>query len=168
MRGQPRYLSLKWDFSYVVWFRVVFSFSWGILFHFFFRLRMLDGVRFQYSQVFVSFLFSKRSDFSWFGSSISLAICHFLLFMAHFSMPNSIPISWLYILAASIRVPNAFSFLANTFMSMYIRYLVGDRSRGRPESSFTIASTLRCRGGCYSFPWIAPLYPWYVPYIVES
>ena len=24
------------------------------------------------------------------------------------------------------------------------------------------------RGGCYSFPWIAPLYPWYVPYIDTS
>ena len=29
---------------------------------------------------------------------------------------------------------------------------------------FSIATTLRCRGGRYSFPWIAPLYPWYVPY----
>ena len=24
---------------------------------------------------------------------------------------------------------------------------------------FSIATTLRCRGECYSFPWIAPLYP---------
>ena len=29
------------------------------------------------------------------------------------------------------------------------------------------ATTQRCRGGRYSFPWIAPLYPWYVPYIAE-
>ena len=32
---------------------------------------------------------------------------------------------------------------------------------------FSIATTPRCRGGHYSFPWIAPLYPWYVPYIAE-
>ena len=30
-------------------------------------------------------------------------------------------------------------------------------------NSFSIATTLRCRGGRYSFPWIAPIYPWYVP-----
>ena len=30
-----------------------------------------------------------------------------------------------------------------------------------------IASTLRCRGGRYSSPWIAPLYLWYIPFIAE-
>ena len=30
-----------------------------------------------------------------------------------------------------------------------------------------IATTPRCRGGRYSFPSIAPLYPRYVPYIAE-
>ena len=35
------------------------------------------------------------------------------------------------------------------------------------KAPFSIATTQRCRGKCYSFPWIAPLYPWYVPYIVE-
>ena len=48
----------------------------------------------------------------------------FLLFitsMAHFSMPNSVPISWLYIIIVCIRVSNSFSFLANSLMSsMYI------------------------------------------------
>ena len=39
--------------------------------------------------------------------------------------------------------------------------------RGDQKAPFSIATTLRCRGGCYFFPWIAPLYPWYVPYIVE-
>ena len=38
---------------------------------------------------------------------------------------------------------------------------------GEPKALFSIATTLRCRGGRYSFPWIAPLYPWYVPYIAE-
>ena len=58
--GQPTYLSFWWDFCYAVWFRIVFSFSWGILFHFHFR--MFDSVRFQYTQVFVSFFFSDHSD----------------------------------------------------------------------------------------------------------
>ena len=32
LRGrQPMYLSLWWDFCLIVWFREVFSFSWGVL-----------------------------------------------------------------------------------------------------------------------------------------
>ena len=38
---------------------------------------------------------------------------------------------------------------------------------GDQMAPFSIATTLRCRGGCYSFPRIAPLYSWYVPYIAE-
>ena len=87
-----------------------------------------DGVPFQYSQVFRSFLFSERSDFSWFGSSIPSVRCRFpllIISMAYFSMPNSILISWLYFLTNSIRVFNSFSFLANSLMSsMYIRWLI--------------------------------------------
>ena len=38
---------------------------------------------------------------------------------------------------------------------------------GYPKASFSIAATLRCRGGRYSFPWNAPLYTWNVPYNAE-
>ena len=34
---------------------------------------------------------------------------------------------------------------------------------GDPKALFSIATTLRYRGGCYSFPWIAPFYPWSLP-----
>ena len=30
---------------------------------------------------------------------------------------------------------------------------------GNPKAPFSIATTPRCRGGCYSIPWIASLYP---------
>ena len=33
---------------------------------------------------------------------------------------------------------------------------------GDQKAPFSIATTPRCRGGCYSFPWIAQLHPWYV------
>ena len=66
-------------------------------------------------------------NLSWFGSSILSVKCRLPLFitsMAHFSMPNSIPMTWLYILTESIKVYNSFSFLANSLMSsMYIRWL---------------------------------------------
>ena len=35
---------------------------------------------------------------------------------------------------------------------------------GDPKAPFSIATTPRCRGERHSFPSIAPLYPWYVPY----
>ena len=33
---------------------------------------------------------------------------------------------------------------------------------GDPKAPFSTATTPRCRGGRYSFPWIAQLYPWYI------
>ena len=30
---------------------------------------------------------------------------------------------------------------------------------GDLKANISLATTLRCRGGRYSFPWIAPLYP---------
>ena len=38
---------------------------------------------------------------------------------------------------------------------------------GDPKASFSIATTPRCRGRRYFFSWIAPLYPWSLPYIAE-
>ena len=35
------------------------------------------------------------------------------------------------------------------------------------KALFSIATTPKCREGHYSFPWIAPLYPWYIPYNSE-
>ena len=34
---------------------------------------------------------------------------------------------------------------------------------GELKAPFSIATTPRSREGCYSFHWIAPLYPCYVP-----
>ena len=31
--------------------------------------------------------------------------------------------------------------------------------KGDQKAPFSIATKLRCRGGCYSIPWTAPLYP---------
>ena len=54
---------------------------------------------------------------------------------------------------------------------IYIYYInvskVATLVEGDPKAPFSIATTPMCRGGRYSFPWIAPLYPWYVPYIAE-
>ena len=49
----------------------------------------------------------------------------FIISMAHFSIPNSILMSWLYILTARIRVYNSFSLLANSLISpIHIRWLI--------------------------------------------
>ena len=44
---------------------------------------------------------------------------------------------------------------------------VGDRSRGWPKVSLCDSPTPRFRGGRYSFPRIAPLYPWSVSYMLS-
>ena len=38
---------------------------------------------------------------------------------------------------------------------------------GDQKAPFSLATTPRWRGRLYSFSWIAPLYPWYVPYFAE-
>ena len=38
---------------------------------------------------------------------------------------------------------------------------------GDQKAPFSIATTPRYNGGRYSYPWITPLYPWYVHYIAE-
>ena len=38
---------------------------------------------------------------------------------------------------------------------------------GHQKAPFSVATTPKGKGVCYSFPLIAPLYPWYVPYTAE-
>ena len=38
---------------------------------------------------------------------------------------------------------------------------------GDLKAPFSIATTPKCRGGCYSIPWITSLYSWSLPYNVE-
>ena len=110
--GQHRYLCLWWDFCYLVWFWVVFSFSRGSLIIFpFICSSLLVSASNIHKYVLVS-ISPCVLIFSWFGSSIPSMIRHFLLFitcMAHFSMLNSIPISSLYILTARNWVSSSFS-----------------------------------------------------------
>ena len=40
--------------------------------------------------------------------------------------------------------------------------------KGDPKAPFLIATRPKCRGGCHSIPWIAPLYPWSLPYNPKS
>ena len=54
----------------------------------------------------------------------------------------------------------------NLCLSIYISKLV-TVVEGDQKGPFSIATTPRCRGRCYSFPWIAPFYPWYIPYTAE-
>ena len=42
--------------------------------------------------------------------------------------------------------------------SLYMASKVGGLSRGPPKAPFSIGPIPRCRGGHYTFPWIAPLY----------
>ena len=61
--GQPRRLYLWWDFCYIVSFESCSRSPEKLIFNlFFFHLPLFDGDRFQYSQIFISSLFSDCSD----------------------------------------------------------------------------------------------------------
>ena len=47
---------------------------------------------------------------------------------------------------------------------LFKKKLLATFVKGDPKSPFSIATPPRCRGGCYSIPWIAPLHPWCVSY----
>ena len=54
----------------------------------------------------------------------------------------------------------------DNIIALFINKL-STRVEGDPKAPFSIATTERCRGGHYSFPWIAPLYPCSLPYNAE-
>ena len=107
--------------------------------------------------------------FSWFSNLIPFVMCRFpqfIISMAHFSKSNSIPMSWLYILTACIRVSNYFSFLANSLISfMYIRWFIFscDLISLYPAVHFLsmwlsgIIAIINSNGDCAS-PWNIPLW----------
>ena len=47
----------------------------------------------------------------------------------------------------------------NTYIYIYKSKKLATVVEGNKNAPFSIATTLRCRGGCNSFPRIAPLYP---------
>ena len=53
------------------------------------------------------------------------------------------------------------------FILLLIKVELATVVEGDQKAPFSIATTPRCWGGRYSFPWIAPLYPRYVSYIAE-
>ena len=81
------------------------------------HLRLFDGIFFQYSQVHGSFLFSECSDSFLIWQFYPIHYLFFPLFimsMARFSMPNSVTVSWLYILIVCISLKNLFHFFQTT------------------------------------------------------
>ena len=66
---------------------------------------------------------------------------------------------------------NIFTYLdyvfSATFMYIYLLVELATVVENKPKAPFSIATTPRCRRGRYSFPGIAPLYPWCVPYNAE-
>ena len=73
-------------------------------------------------QIFPGSNFLLLQVFCFFRDLVVLFLCYlffppFIMSMAHFSMPNSILIYWLYILLVCTKVPNSFSFFAKSLMS---------------------------------------------------
>ena len=52
-----------------------------------------------------------------------------------------------------------FFFFLYIYIYIYIKVKLATIVEGDPKAPFSIATTSRCRGGRYSIPWIASLYP---------
>ena len=110
LKGLPWCLSLWWDFCCRVWFRETFSFDWGTLFFFSFLSLFFSFVSTCFDLCPLStisstyiFPFSPNVLILWrFGCSTCLYLSFSILHYEHFSMPNSIPIFWLYILIVCV------------------------------------------------------------------
>ena len=108
---QPRCLSFWWDLNYIVWYRIVCYFPEVLVFCFSFISASLTVSYSNILNVF-NFLYSKRL-FIWlfnFFCHWSYSASHYLI-NTFFSMPNYIPKSLLYMIAAYFRISNSFSFL---------------------------------------------------------
>ena len=77
------------------------------------------------------------------------------------------------LLKQSTKISNHFTWVVATDRILFasqielFHNLLANVVEGNQKAPFSIATTPRCRGRYYSFPWIAPLYPRYVPYIAE-
>ena len=115
---------LQYNFVSII-FLVLLKYSFSIFSFIFPSLMVSSSIIPKY--LYVSFSLSVLI-LSWFGRSIPtirVRLSLFITSMAYFSMPNSISMSWLYILTVCVRVSNSFSFLANSLMSSgYIRWFI--------------------------------------------
>ena len=96
------------------------------------------------------------------------------------SESNTHIVLWTYnILTTSIKRHDWFCLVLFCVISIMVCYLIPNLFypyksvklvtliEGDPKVSFSIATTPKCREGCYSFPWITRLYPGSLPYNVE-
>ena len=81
------------------------------------------------------------------GELLFLFICLFVCLFGFYGISNFV----------GYLTPNPFLY----------KLLLATVVEGDQKTPFSIATTPRFWGGYYFFPWIAPLYPWYVPYIAE-
>ena len=74
------------------------------------------------------------------------------------------------IVTFTLKLDFAKKFLQNicqSFSTIVSKVKLATVIEGDQKAPFSIATTPKCRGGCYCFPRIAPLYPWYIPYSAE-
>ena len=123
---QPRYLKLWQGSCNRVWSRVIFWLFWDTFNIFFITCCLMVSASNIPKYLLVSFSPSVLMT-TWFGSSTPSAMCLLPLFntnMAHFSMPNSIPTSSLYILSLYYSFQFFLVFDKSLMSSMYIKWLI--------------------------------------------
>ena len=74
-------------------------------------------------------------------------------------------------LFVNVHIDDLLSFLKEFWAKEYDEYHLNTMKKVKlttsVEADLKALFSLRCRGGNYSIPWIAPLYPWSLPYNAE-
>ena len=100
-----------------------------------------------------------------------MGMCLSLLVLKHKSLEDNKILTWTTesrLCFASFGIPMHVNVLCiRTFSRSVSKVKLATIVEGDPKAPFSTATTPRCRGGRYSIPRIAPLYPWTVPYNAE-
>ena len=67
---------------------------------------------------------------------------------------------WKFLTSWTLLVYTQLNGFKYCYLSLISKVKLATIVEGDPKVPFSIATTPRCRGGRYSFPWIALLYPW--------
>ena len=96
-----------------------------------------------------------------------LLSCYHIIRIPHYFIVRSVNYKYLHqIMYISRRLQGQYIYI---YIYIYIYYIynlvkLATLVEGDPKAPFSIATTPMCWGVRYSVPWIAPLYPWSLPY----
>ena len=94
-------------------------------------------------------------------------IIHFVFVKGHCVSMSISKRKYIYVLIYKCNIAEQ-SAEGNVMLVIKVKVKLVTIVKGDSKAPFSIATTPRCRGKHKTFPCIAPLYPWYIPYNAVS